>query len=454
MAREFPLTPQAVPLVNTKLRRIATKLPVPESLAILEKLHRYEPLAMRGQPPVVWDHAQGFQVYDAYGNCWIDWSSGVLITNAGHGRPEIIDAIVRQARSALLTNYGFPSEIRSRLVERLAELLPKPLKKVFLLTTGSETVECAIKLSRVHGFRTGGRAKNIVVSYSDAFHGRTLGAQQAGGIPYLKEWIGNLDPGFVQLPFPDGFRTPDTSFDHFERGLHERDVDPRNVAAVLMETYQGASAAFAPNEYMRALREWCDRHQALLILDEVQAGFGRTGTMWGFEHYGIVPDLALFGKGISSSLPIAAVVGSAEIMDSQPIGTMTSTHTGNPVCCAAALASIDLVVNEKLAANACQMGNVMHRRLHEIQSRFRQIGVVAGRGLVAGMACVKPGTTTPDADLAFEMVQRCFEQGVLMFAPVGFGGGTVKIAPPLGITEEAILESIAVLEEAFASQCK
>jgi 4-aminobutyrate aminotransferase/diaminobutyrate-pyruvate transaminase/4-aminobutyrate aminotransferase/(S)-3-amino-2-methylpropionate transaminase len=192
----------------------------------------------------------------------------------------------------------------------------------------------------------------------------------------------------------------------------------------------------------------------LLILDEVQAGFGRTGTMWGFEHYGIVPDLALFGKGISSSLPIAAVVGSAEIMDSQPIGTMTSTHTGNPVCCAAALASIDLVVNEKLAANACQMGNVMHRRLREIQSRFRHIGVVAGRGLVAGLPCVKPGSTTPDADLAFEIVRRCFEQGVLMFAPVGFGGATVKIAPPLVITEEAILESTAVLEEAFEAQCK
>ena len=454
MAREFPLTPQAVPSVDTKLRRIATKLPVPESLAILEKLHRYEPLAMRGQPPVVWDRAEGFQVYDAYGNCWIDWSSGVLITNAGHGRREIIDAIARQATSLLLTNYGFPSEIRSRLVERISGLLPKPLEKVFLLTTGSETVECAIKLSRVHGLRHGGRAKNVIVSYSDAFHGRTLGAQQAGGIPYLKEWIGNLDPGFVQLPFPDGFRTSDTSFDYFERSLHERDVDPQNVAAVLLETYQGASAAFAPNEYMRALRQWCHQHKALLILDEVQAGFGRTGTMWGFEHYGIVPDLALFGKGISSSLPLAAVAGSAEIMDSQPIGTMTSTHTGNPVCCAAALASIDLVVNEKLAANACQMGNVMHQRLREIQSRFPKIGVVQGRGLVAGLACVKDGPTTPDADLAFEIVRHCYQQGVLMFAPVGFGGATVKIAPPLVITEEAILESTAVLEKAFEAQCK
>ena len=449
MAREFDLAPKAIPHVRTPLRCVTTRLPVPESLPILDELQRYEPLAMRGQPPVVWDRAAGFQVYDAYGNCWIDWSSGVLITNAGHGRQPIVDAIISQASSGLLTSYGFASDIRSRLVARLAGLLPEPLKKIFLLTTGSETVECAIKLARSEGLRTGGPAKNIIVSYSDAFHGRTLGAQQAGGIPALKKWIGHLDPGFAQVPFPDGFRTPDTSFDHFERCLHEQEINPENVAAVLLETYQGGSAAFAPAEYMRSLRQWCDRHRALLILDEVQAGFGRTGAMWGFEHYGIVPDLALFGKGISSSLPIAAVAGSADIMDSQPIGTMTSTHTGSPVCCAAALASMDLVVNEKLAANACQTGNVLHGRLRELQSRVPQIGIVQGRGLVAGLSCVIPGSIAPDADLAWNVVRLCFEKGVLMFAPVGFGGATVKIAPPLVITEEAILESTAVLEEAF-----
>jgi 4-aminobutyrate aminotransferase / (S)-3-amino-2-methylpropionate transaminase / 5-aminovalerate transaminase len=449
MAREFDLEPKAIPPVRTRLRRITTLLPVPGSLPTLERLQHYEPLAMRGQPPVVWEKAEGFQIYDAYGNCWIDWSSGVLITNAGHGRRPIIDAIIAQASSGLLTSYGFASDIRSRLVERLAGLLPFPLKKIFLLTTGSETVECAIKLARSQGLRTGGSAKNIIVSYTDAFHGRTLGAQQAGGIPALKQWIGNLDPGFAQVPFPDGFRTPDTSFDYFERCLDDQEINPQNVAAVMLETYQGASAAFAPADYIQSLRQWCDRHRALLILDEVQAGFGRTGAMWGFEHYSIVPDLALFGKGISSSLPIAAVAGSPEIMDSQPVGTMTSTHTGNPVCCAAALASIDLVVNEKLAANACQSGGVLHGRLHELQSRFPQIGIVQGRGLVAGLSCVIPGSTAPDADLAWNVVRLCFEKGVLMFAPVGFGGATVKIAPPLVISEEAILESTAVLEEAF-----
>jgi 4-aminobutyrate aminotransferase / (S)-3-amino-2-methylpropionate transaminase / 5-aminovalerate transaminase len=450
MAREFTLQPRAVPRVETRYRRIVTDIPVPESLPALERLHRFEPVAMRGQPPVVWDHARGFQVYDAWGNQWIDWSSGVLITNAGHGRQEIIDAVTRQANSGLLTNYCFPSAIRGELVEKLASILPEPLKKVFLLTTGSETVECAVKLCRSYGMKVGGRAKHVIVSYDKAFHGRTLGSQQAGGIPSLKEWIVNLDPGFVQIPFPDGYRTPDSSFEVFERSLRERGIEPQNVAGVILETYQGGSAAFAPPAYMQALRRWCDGHKALLVCDEVQAGFGRTGTLWGFEHYGIVPDLTLFGKGISSSLPLSAVAGRPDVMDLHPAGSMTSTHTGNPVCVAAALASIDLVLKEGLAENARKMGAVLHQRLNELASRTPQIGCVAGKGLVAGVACVQPGTTNPDADLAFEVVRRSMEKGLLMFSPVGFGGGTVKISPPLVITEEALNESLDVLEEAFA----
>jgi 4-aminobutyrate aminotransferase/(S)-3-amino-2-methylpropionate transaminase len=450
MAREFSLTPKRVPRVETQFRRIVTELPAPQSVPILERLYKYEPIAMRGQPPIVWDHAEGFQVYDAYGNQWVDWSSGVLITNAGHGRREVVEAITKQAQSQLLTNYCFPSEIRSRLVEKLASILPEPLKKVFLLTTGSETVECAIKLCRSHGLKAGGRSKHVIVSFDKAFHGRTLGSQQAGGIPSLKEWIGNLDPGFVQVEFPDGFRTTDTSFDFFERSLREKGIEPQHVAGVILETYQGGSAAFAPPAYMQSLRQWCTGRKALLVCDEVQAGFGRCGTLWGFEHYGIVPDVACFGKGISGSLPLAAVAGRPDVMDLHPSGSMTSTHTGNPVCCAAALASIDLVLKENLAENARTVGGVLHEKLRELQSHYRQIGSVDGKGLVAGMACVVPGTKEPDGDLAWEVVRRAVEKGVLMFTPVGLGGGTVKIAPPLVITKVAILDSVSALAEAFA----
>lgn len=450
MAKEYDLTPRRVPLVETRFRRIATELPVPESLPILEKLAQYEPVAMRGQPPIVWDRAEGFQVWDAYGNCWIDWSSGVLIANAGHGREQIRKAVAQQAEKRLLTTYCFPSEIRAQLVARLAGLLPEPLKKVFLLTTGSEAVECAIKLARTHGVKHGGRDKHIIVSYDKAFHGRTLGAQQAGGIPALKEWIVNLDPGFVQVPFPDGFWTEDTSFESFERHLFELGVEPQNIAGVILETYQGGSAAFAPGEYIERLGQWCSGHKALLICDEVQAGFGRTGTLWGFEQYGVVPDLACFGKGITSSLPLSAVVGRADVMDQFGPGTMTSTHTGNPVCCAAALASLDLVIQEDLPGRARRVGAVLHEQLREVESRFPQIGCVQGKGLVAGVTCVRPGAKEPDGELAWEAVRRSVEKGVLMFSPVGFGGSTIKICPPLVITEEAVLESVAAFAEAFA----
>jgi 4-aminobutyrate aminotransferase/(S)-3-amino-2-methylpropionate transaminase len=444
------MSPKTVSPIESKYRRIVTDFPVPESLPLLERLRQYEPRAMQGQPPVVWDRAEGFQVWDPYGNCWIDWSSGVLITNAGHGRPEIIAAIQKQASSKLLSNYCFPSAIRADLVERLAAIMPEPLKKVFLLTTGSEAVECAIKLCRTHGVTVDGRSKHVIVSFDKSFHGRTLGSQQAGGIPALKDWIVNMDSGFVQVPFPDGFRTPDTSFEFFQESLTQAGVEASQVAGVILETYQGGSAAFAPVEYMKQLRKWCDANNVLLVCDEVQAGFGRTGKLWGFEHYDIVPDLTTWGKGISSSMPLSAVIGRPDVMDLHPPGSMTSTHTGNPICCAATLASIDIILKEDLAGNAARMGEILHSELKNMQKQLPQFGCVDGKGLVAGVACVKPGTKDPDGPLAARIVEKCIEKGVLMFSPVGFGGGTVKICPPLVINEEAMRESLAVFREAVA----
>ncbi|MBM3735292.1 MAG: aminotransferase class III-fold pyridoxal phosphate-dependent enzyme [Acidobacteria bacterium] len=449
MARSYSLTPRPVPRVESKYRRIATDIPAPQTVAVLEALHRYEPVAMQGQPPILWDHAEGFQVWDGAGNCWIDWTSGVLITNAGHGRQEIIDAVVAQAQHKLLTNYCFPNHPRMRLVEKLATMFGEENRKVFLLTTGSEAVECSIKICRTHGVKAGGRRKNVVVSFEKSFHGRTLGSQQAGGIPSLKEWIVNLDPGFVQVPFPDGFRTPDTSFDFFLRALQEQNVQPAEVCGVMLETYQGGSGSFAPVEFMRNLRAWCTAHRALLVCDEVQAGFGRTGKLAGYQHYGILPDLSTWGKGISSSLPISCVIGWSHLMDLHPPGSMTSTHTGNPVCCAAALANIDLILREDLTGNAASVGNLMHGRLRTMKQRHPEIGCVDGKGLVAGVACIRPGSKEPDADLAWDVIEAAADRGVLMFSPVGYGGGTIKICPPLCITEEAMNDSLDVFEDAF-----
>ncbi|MDZ7618534.1 MAG: aspartate aminotransferase family protein [Patescibacteria group bacterium] len=452
---ELKLTPRFVPTVATKYRRIQTQIPVPESIALLQNLRLHEPRSMGGQPPILWDRADGCQVYDRWGNCWLDWSSGVLVTNAGHNHPRIKQAMLDQINHGLIHNYCFPSEIRARLVERLAGVAPNGLDKVFLLTTGSESCECCIKLARTHGRHVGGDRKITFVTFNNAFHGRTLGSQMAGGIPALKQWIGNLDPDFVQVPFPDGFRGgPDMSFETFTRSLEEQGIAPDRVCGVMTETYQGGNASFAPPEYIQQLRKWCDANHALLIFDEVQAGFGRTGKYWGFEHYDTLPDLIACGKGISSGMPLGAVIGRPEIMDLYPPGSMTSTHTGNPVCAAAALANLDIIDDENLVANARAMGEILQPELRRIGAQYpSRVGAVHGKGLVASLHIVRPGGIEADGEQATNIVMRCVEKGLMMFAPVGFGGASVKVSPPLGVLEEPLREGIAVLEEAMKETC-
>lgn len=446
MGKEFSIAPRDVAPVETKYRRIATQLPHPDSVPTLEKLRRFEPISMRGQPPIVWERAEDIFVYDKYGNRWIDWSSGVLVTNAGHAAPEVRKAIIEQVNSGLLHSYVFPNEERAALVECLAGVAPEGLKKVFLLTTGSEATECAIKLSRAHGIKVGGNKKIGIIGWERGFHGRTLGAQQAGGMAGQKSWIVNEDPAIVTAPFPDGYWQTDTSFNAFLATLAARGMKPENVAGVIMETYQGVGPDFAPVEFVRQLSAWCKQHNVVLTFDEVQAGFGRTGKFWAFEHYGVTPDLICCGKGISSSLPISAVIGRESIMDQFGPGSMTSTHTGNPVCAAAALASVTKIIREKMADHAAALEPVLLAGLKQIQAKHPGvIGHVTARGLVAGMQTVKRGTKEPDHDLAHAIVERCFERGLLLFAPVGAWGQTVKISPPLTIPADALREGLDVL---------
>lgn len=449
MGKEYNITPVTVPHVETKYRRIVTALPHPDSVPTLEKLRLLEPISMRGMPPVVWDRAEDISIYDKHGNRWLDWSSGVLVTNAGHGAKEVREAIIAQVQSGLLHNYVFPSEERAELAELLTSLSPEGLNKVFLLTTGSEATECAIKLSRTHGIKVGGRKKIGIIGFERGFHGRTLGSQQAGGMAGQKNWIVNEDPAIITVPFPDGFWQEDVSFDRFLEAIERKGMKPEDIAGVMMESYQGVGPDFAPVEYVQKLAQWCRDHQIVFTCDEVQAGFGRTGKFWAFEHYGIVPDLICCGKGISSSLPLSAVIGRADIMDQFGPGAMTSTHTGNPVCCAAAMASIRKIVGEDLTGNAARLEPVLLAGLKAIQAAHPEvIAYVSAKGLVAGLQTVKRGTREPDHDLAHRIIELCYQSGLLLFAPVGAWGQTVKIAPPLTIPREALEEGLEVLAQA------
>ncbi len=452
MSRQFALSPKKTPRIRTKFRRIVTDIPAPKSIPILEKLRKSEPLSMTGQPPVVWDHAKGFRVFDQYGNCWLDWSSGVLVASAGHGREEIISSVKQVLKKPLLHSYCFPNEYRAKLTTKIVKLAPDGLDKCFLLTTGAEAVECIIKISRAFGQKVRGSSKNIIVTFNGDFHGRTMGAQLAGGSPTLKDWIGpTADKGFVQIDYPGDIRTKDNSFNGFVNALEANGITPDKICLVLPETFQGGSAAFMPAEFAKKLREWTTTNRIVLGFDEIQAGFGRCGTLWGFEHYDVVPDIFCLGKSISGSLPLSAVVGKQELMDLFPPNSMTSTHTGNPVCCAAALASIHIILREKLIQRAAKNGRVLHEGLNRVRDKFPQnIAAVQGRGMVAGVHMIKPGRKMePDPEGAFDIVERCVETGLMMFAPVGFGSATVKISPPLVSPIEAILEGLKVFQEAI-----
>ena len=408
---------------------------------------------MEGQPPIVWDRAEGATIYDGHGNRWIDFTSGVLITNAGHGRKPMIDAITQTA-PRLLTSYCFPHAGRAELVETLQSVAPRRDDKVMLLSTGSEAIELALKLAREHGRRIR-EDKNVFVTFHNSFHGRTLGAQLSGGIPNLKKWIGYEDSHFVQVPFPDGSvrcRPAENEFPAFERSLEEAGVENDQTCAVMTETYQGGNSSFAPPRYMQRLRAWCDDHKAILIMDEVQAGFGRTGKFWGFEHYGIVPDLIVCGKGISGSMPLSAVIGPGVLMNQFGPGSMTATHSGNPICCAAALASLRIILEERLSERAARIGRILQQGAERIHGRFNDVILAHhGKGLVAALHCVKPGSSEPDPQLAWQVIGRGIQRGLMIFGPVGFGGASVKLCPPLIIEQDALSEGIDVLEDAFAS---
>jgi 4-aminobutyrate aminotransferase-like enzyme len=444
--------------IETKHRRMVSEIPHPASQAVIDALSKLEPRSMAGFSSVVWNKAEGFQVWDGHGNQWLDFTSAIILTNAGHSHPKIAQAIRDQLDTHLFYSYCNPTEIRLKTVKAIIEILPPYLDKVFLLSTGTEAVEAALKLSRMHG-QTIAPGKIHILSYYNSFHGRTMAAQTVGGFLDQQEWMGEKPGGFHHIPFPECAFCPwgkpkyeNCGAECLERSLaqlREQGVQDNLFAGVITETFQGPTVAFMPPDYAHALREWANKHKALLIFDEVQAAFGRTGRWFGFEHYGVEADLICVGKGITSSLPMSAVAGRSAILDLPEHGEMSSTHTGNPLCCAATIANINTIQEDGLLANAAALEPVMQRSLEDLRERFPgYAGGHNGKGLAWGVYILDPVTRQLNPNVAQSVITRCMELGLLML-PTG-ARGTLKIAPPLCITEEALLEGIEVIEQALA----
>jgi 4-aminobutyrate aminotransferase/diaminobutyrate-pyruvate transaminase/4-aminobutyrate aminotransferase/(S)-3-amino-2-methylpropionate transaminase len=450
----FNKIPRKVPLVETKNRRIATKIPVPESIDIIEKSIKYEPWSMNNQLMGVWDKAVDFQIFDKWGNVWIDFSSGIFVTNTGHGNPEMIEAIQELIDKPMLNSYYYPFEIRALLAEQVVKMAPENMDKVFFLTTGAETTECALKLCRIHGQKIS-KKKIGMIAFKDSFHGKTMGAQTMAGKDASKEWIGNCDPCIYHLPCPtDAFENMDQIHDLekgrllFERdikALEESGVDLDSIAGAIFEPYQGWAALFYPIGYIRALRKFLSERKALLVADEVQSGFGRTGKLFGFENYEVDVDIICCGKAISGALPLSAVISSKELIDVD--GSLNSTHGGSPLPCASALANLKYLEKHNLVGEAKRKEKIVYEKFMEMKALFPQrIKSIHGMGLAFAAVVVKPGTLELDVEFVDRVIERAFEKGLMSIRTMT---GTIKIGPPLTIPEDALIEGLDILIEAM-----
>jgi 4-aminobutyrate aminotransferase len=426
---------------------VKTELPGPNARALLE---RDEPVSSPAYPrdyPFVMSHGRGAEVWDVDGNRFLDFAAGIAVCGTGHAHPEVVQAVKDAADRFLHISSDYWHEGQVRLSERLAALAPmgEPAM-VFLAQSGTESVEGALKLAR---FVTG---RPRFLGFLGGFHGRTMGSlaftsskytQQKGFFPTM--------PGVTHVPYPNPYRPlfagedqGTAVLDYIEHVLFAGAVPPSEVAAVLVEPIQGEGGYIVPPDgFLRGLRELSDRHGILLIFDEVQSGVGRTGKMFASQHWGVVPDIMALAKGLGSGLPIGAVVAKKRVMEKWTRGAHGNTYGGNPVCCAAALATLDLVERE-YAANAAAVGAYFMERLRELQARHDVIGEVRGRGLMIGMELVRDRTSrVPFRELADAVLHRAFHNGLILLS---CGASTVRFMPPLLITRADVDEALSILE--------
>jgi 4-aminobutyrate aminotransferase/(S)-3-amino-2-methylpropionate transaminase len=436
-------------MIKTEFRTIVTEIPHPDALKMVERLAAVESQSMHGQLPVVWDRAEGSSVWDPWGNRWIDFTSTIFVANAGHGHPQIVDAIVETVQKPLLHAYNYPTSERLDYIEELIRVTPSYLEKAFLVSAGTEAVEVAIKLMRMSAMAIGKR-RSVVVSFEGNWHGRTTGAQHLSSNLDQRSWIGYEDPGVLRLPFPYPWM-PEAMSDpklFFSESL-QRELDARgwtledDIAGFMLETYQGWGAVFYPADFVKEVERVARESRALLVFDEMQSGFARTGEMFGYQHYGVQPDLVCCGKGASSSVPLAFVLGSGHLLDLPSVGSMSSTHSANPISCAAGLANLKVIENEGLIKRARDLGHQFHSELNSISDASPAVSSIQGLGMVA--AIITNGVGDSDASaIATEISWECMRRGLLV---VHTGRESVKVAPPLTIDPAAMAEGLSALRQ-------
>ena len=437
--------------------RIKTEIPGPESRALMKRKRRAVPRGWANAIPVFVKEARGALVTDVDGNTFIDFAGGIGAVNVGHADPRLVEVVREQVANYVHTAFqAAPYQPFVELAEKLNTLVPGGFeKKTIFANSGSEAVENAVKVARAH---TG---REAVLAFENGLHGRTLLTMtltsKAG--PF-KDGFGPFAPEIYRVPAPYPYRCPageDCSggctggcFGFVERALVD-EVDAANLAAIIVEPVSGEGGFIPfPDFYLRRLRELCDEHGALLIVDEIQTGFGRTGSMFAIEHSGAAPDLLTTSKSLAGGLPLSAVVGRAEIMDSVEPGGLGGTFGGNPVACAAALAVLQVFEEEDLLSRANAIGERVMAAMREMQQNHPDaIGDVRGRGPMVAMELVKdPESRAPDRERAAEVAQYALQSG-LMLLTAGQQGNVIRTLMPLPITDDELEEGLYILASAL-----
>jgi 4-aminobutyrate aminotransferase len=429
---------------------IKTPLPGPKARALLERDALVTSPSYPRDYPFVMSHGKGVEVWDVDGNRFLDFAAGIAVCSTGHSHPRVVQAIKDAAEKFIHVSSDYWHESQTALGEKINALNPmrEPVMS-FYCQSGTEAVEGALKLAR---YVTG---RSRFIGFLGGFHGRTMGSlaftsskytQQKGFFPTM--------PGVTHVPYPNPFRPLLAGDDqgaavlsYIEKVLFAANVPPQEVAAILVEPIQGEGGYLVPPEsFLPGLRALCDRHGILLICDEVQSGVGRTGKMFAIEHFGVAPDIMALAKGLGSGMPSGMVVAKKGLMERWHRGAHGNTYGGNPLCCAAALATLDLVDTE-YRANAARVGEYFIAQLRALQARYECIGEVRGKGLMIGMELVEDrATKVPAAKLCEAVIRRAFHNGLLLLS---CGQSTIRFMPPLLITSADVDEAIAILTKSI-----
>ncbi|HLZ91968.1 MAG TPA: acetyl ornithine aminotransferase family protein [Candidatus Acidoferrum sp.] len=445
-------------LSETKLPRLLMQLPGPKAKQAVEQDAKFMSPSFTRDYPLVAKRGHGAVVEDVDGNTFLDFAAGIAVCSTGHCHPKVVAAIQQQAAELIhMSGTDFYYESLPQLAEKLVNTVPGPdEKKAFFTNSGTEAIEGAIKLARY------ATKRDKLIAFYGCFHGRTMGALSlTASKSTQRKGFGALLAGVEHIPYPNPYRcehghTAETCgaeiLETLERQIFKRLFDPEEVAAIVIEPIQGEGGyVSAPKFFLQELQRICRKHGILFVVDEVQSGMGRTGKWWASDHAGIEPDILCSAKGIASGMPLGAFVARSSIMNTWKPGSHGTTFGGNPVCVAAALATMDLI-ETRYKENARRMGEYLFSKMADWTNKFKIVGDVRGRGLMIGIEIVRDQRTKEEApDLRNAIVNLAFHKGLLI---LGAGANTVRLSPPLVIDTEQVDFAVRILEECITEAQK